>query len=433
MSIAQALAEFFRSKPCDDIASLRAVCSEFNQHIYVDIKNLTFDTIWNCDILKLREFILKTRNSNINLKFLESNVHTFTTFLEHGGFNISQITSFDLSKCTQVSFLSDFIAQLPQNIKTLDLSNQHMGLFVALNIPHIKSLTVSNCQINSKAFMNMVNGMTHLEHLNISSNHVYDLNCMTAFSKLISLTSLNLSNNAICDGSMEVLGPSLKCMKNLKHLDLSTNILDCSSIPYLNELKSLETLEVGDCFIQNQGISLLNIGMLTKLDLSKNVGCTHFGLTQQLKNCTRLQYLDMSACDLHLASTTFTKSMSRFITTLEDLTELRVLKLEGNCLSDEFMGAMTPVFKKLTKLQHLDVSNNNFGSKTDNVMALRHLHDLKSLDFGNNYMTFEYQRLFVDELKDLKSLKKIRFDNIRPSKYLSFSSQIEISNVWSKK
>ena len=339
MSIAQALAEFLRFKPSEDIAALRAVCSEFNQHIYVDIENLTLDAIWNCDLRKLHDFLLRTKSNDINLKCSQYNTSKVSSFFQRGGFAIPQITSFDLSKSTPASIST--INHLPPNIKTLNLSYQHMSFLTAFNIPHIKSLTVSNCQINNKIFMIMVNNMTHLEHLNISSNHVYDLNCMKAFSKLKSLTSLNLSNNAICDGSMEVLGPSLKCMK-LKHLDLSMNVLDCSSIPYLNELKSLETLEISDCYINTEAISLLNIGTLTKLDLSKNAACNHIGLTRLLKNCTRLQYLDLSACDLLRDRSN--QSMSRFITTLTDLTDLRVLKLQGCSLPDEFM---TPVLKKL--------------------------------------------------------------------------------------
>ncbi|WZZ38509.1 hypothetical protein YC2023_034768 [Brassica napus] len=253
------------------------------------------------------------------------------------------------------------------------------------------------------------------------------------------IRSLNLSQSAITGVFDDVEGyKSLKKLENLEILDLSSNGIQRSTLPFLSVVTSLTTLNLRSNFIagpfpvkvvsyhsnilMDSPSELQNLTNLKVLDLSRN--CFN-GSIPDLRNLTKLEVLGLANnfvdgprqiegdyCFLHIYNkyekglvTSTTKIIVLTILMFSKLyhfavvcgmKNLRLLDLRGNNL----VGKLPLCLGSLNKLRVLDLSSNQLtGSIPSTFSGLESLEYLSFLD--NNFTG-------VLSLKPLTNLTKLK-------------------------
>ncbi|XP_034970185.1 toll-like receptor 7 [Zootoca vivipara] len=220
---------------------------------------------------------------------------------------------------------------------------------------------------------------SHGAMLDLSRNNMFFIK-PSDFKDLTFLKCLNLSANAM---SQTLNGTEFKYLSNLKYLDFSNNRIDLLNSNAFKELEKLEVLDLSD-----------------NSYYFKAEGITH--MLGFIGNLINLKTLFMNGNEI---STSTDKGMaSSSLTTLEfRKNRLNVLWQDGN---EEFW----PLFKNLTSLKTLDVSENSLTflplgvfnnlppmlevfilasnkMKSFNWGKLYLLENLKTLDLSNNQLT----------------------------------------------
>ncbi|KAL0672819.1 hypothetical protein Bca4012_000800 [Brassica carinata] len=201
------------------------------------------------------------------------------------------------------------------------------------------------------------------------------------------IRSLNLSQSAITGVFDDVEGyKSLKKLENLEILDLSSNGIQRSTLPFLSVVTSLTTLNLRSNFIAGPFPvkELQNLTNLKVLDLSRN--CFN-GSIPDLRNLTNLEVLGLA--------NNFVDG-PRQIEVVCGMKNLRLLDLRGNNL----VGKLPLCLGSLNKLRVLDLSSNQLtGSIPSTCSSLESLEYLSFLD--NNFTG-------VLSLKPLTNLTKLK-------------------------
>ncbi|XP_013629198.1 receptor-like protein 14 isoform X2 [Brassica napus] len=201
------------------------------------------------------------------------------------------------------------------------------------------------------------------------------------------IRSLNLSQSAITGVFDDVEGyKSLKKLENLEILDLSSNGIQRSTLPFLSVVTSLTTLNLRSNFIAGPFPvkELQNLTNLKVLDLSRN--CFN-GSIPDLRNLTKLEVLGLA--------NNFVDG-PRQIEVVCGMKNLRLLDLRGNNL----VGKLPLCLGSLNKLRVLDLSSNQLtGSIPSTFSGLESLEYLSFLD--NNFTG-------VLSLKPLTNLTKLK-------------------------
>ncbi|KAF2609706.1 hypothetical protein F2Q70_00007540 [Brassica cretica] len=218
------------------------------------------------------------------------------------------------------------------------------------------------------------------------------------------IRSLNLSQSAITGVFDDVEGyKSLKKLENLEILDLSSNGIQRSTLPFLSVVTSLTTLNLRSNFIAGPFPvkELQNLTNLKVLDLSRN--CFN-GSIPDLRNLTNLEVLGLAnnfvdgprqievVCgmkNLRLLDLRGNNLVGKLPLCLGSLNKLRVLDLSSNQLT----GSIPSTFSSLESLEYLSFLDNNFTG----VLSLKPLTNLTKLKLGENS--------FILRLVDLSSNK----------------------------
>ncbi|KAJ0017402.1 hypothetical protein Pint_10203 [Pistacia integerrima] len=213
-----------------------------------------------------------------------------------------------------------------------------------------------------------------------------------------------------------------RCLKQLKILDLSYNYFNDTLLPYLNNLTSLTTLNLGG---NNMGEGLKSVKQaydgfkclkqLKILDLSYN----YF-------NATLLPHLNnlTSLTTLNLGGNNMGEGLKSVKQGLANLTNLKVLNLHRNQINNSLSNLG---LKMLRNLEELDLSDNGMsGSLT--LLGLANLTNLKSLDLSDNQINTSLASLGLQNLKNLEELNMAyngmsgsltSLGNINGNRYLS--------------
>lgn len=210
--------------------------------------------------------------------------------------------------------------------------------FSALSeLPELQELTITGTPLDSPA-LSAIAQLPKLTALTLSGCSISSINELAAATGLI---HLDLSKNMI--GNLS----ALSYMPNLTHVYLSSNALTAASLKPLSALSQLK-----------------------ELDLSHN----SIEAVLPLAQCPGLYVLDLSNNLLSSTLDPVTNLWSQPLLGLEQLTQLRVLYLANNQLTD------VSCLSQLTNLMDLNLSRNQI---TD-ITCLSSLTELCSLDFSDN-------------------------------------------------
>ncbi|CAL9234376.1 unnamed protein product [Arabidopsis halleri] len=273
-----------------------------------------------------------------------------------------------------------------------------------------------DCNLTSRRVIGLSFGQTfsHQPLLNLSLLHPFE-----------ELRSLNLSTwTQVKDGSFngfidDVEGyKSLRKLKYLEILDLSSNAFNNSIFPFLNAVTSLTTLILHDNYVTDLSIKVLsyhsnilmdslselkNLTNLELLDLSRNY---FHGSIRDLKNLTNLEVLGLADNDLD------GPIPIEVVCTMKNLQEL---DLRQNL----FVGQLPLCLGSLKKLRVLDLSSNRLsGNLPSSFSRLESLEYLSLLD--NNFTSL----FSLNPLTNLTKLKVVKLSST------SHKVQVKMESTW---
>jgi Ran GTPase-activating protein (RanGAP) involved in mRNA processing and transport len=225
-----------------------------------------------------------------------------------------------------------------------DIINRYLKNFV-----NIKTLVLSYCKIDSKAFISYV-------HIIIK--------------KCVSLQELHLDNNFLDSECGELLGKSIIGKNNLEILNLSGN-------PLYDGLNSVISILKSNYTVQKLNLYMTKINSSSIIQLSE--------LLNPNKNVCVINYLDISQND-------FTKNEEIFFPLFLSLTlntSIINLYLSNIGLGDKQADLIAELIKKNTTLKVFYIDKNNFDSSSW-MKILRALEHNFSLEFLNISETILY-------------------------------------------
>lgn len=250
-------------------------------------------------------------------------------------------------------------------------------------------------------------------NLNITSTKIIDLsklNLTTLYlsDKLIKnsksdIEVINLSHNLI----NQTFNNNFVKFPNLKHLDLSNNLIDAITIDshkliYLNLSNNLlsqfsfnwcEHVQVLDLSCNQLGESDGDPGSVVESNQTKEEGAEDHSALAQLSKLKSLKQLDLSCNHIthldrqlfrQLSNVTILNLSFNYLQQIQDylfdyLGNLEILNLSNNNISD--IGLFG--FSNLEHLQYLDLSNNQL--HVTSVRSLQGIPDLIGLSVAHNY------------------------------------------------
>ncbi|XWS11006.1 hypothetical protein CRYUN_Cryun38cG0046800 [Craigia yunnanensis] len=357
----------------------------------------------------------------------------------------SRVTSLILPKRDLKGKISSSLARLDQ-LKRLDLSCNHLGYVLPLELSNLKQLEFLDLSYNmlSGTVSKSVSGLISIQWLNISSN-LFNGDLLE-LGRFPDVAVFNLSNNSftgqvcsqICsyakriqvlDLSMNLLVGSLEgldnCSISLQQLHLDYNSLSGYLPDSFYSMLSLQRLSISENNFSGQLSKKLSklsslksliiygnhfsgrlpdvFGNLAQLELL----CAHSNLfsgplPSSLALCSKLHVLDLRnnsfsgpldlnftgmphLFSLYLATNHFAGSLP---TSLSDCRQLQVLNLAKN----EFSGRIPESFANLRSLVFLSLSNNSFIDLSGALSVLQQCKNLTTLILTKNLYREEIPR-----------------------------------------
>ncbi|XP_013635870.1 PREDICTED: LRR receptor-like serine/threonine-protein kinase GSO1 isoform X1 [Brassica oleracea var. oleracea] len=260
-----------------------------------------------------------------------------------------------------------------------------------------------------------------------------NISLLQPFEDIRSL-SLSVEQNGFDGFFDDVEGyKSLRRLRNLEILDLSSNRFNDSIFPFLNGASSLKTIFLHNNLIEGPfpAEELKDWTNLELLDLSRNFlngSMLEFSYLKKLKA-------------LNLSSNDFSSSME--LRELKDLINLELLSLAQNSFSGPIP---VEVFCEMKNLRELDLSENHFVGQLP--LCLGSLKKLRVLDLSSNQFSgnlpssfsslesLEYLSLLNNNFKGILSLNPLA--NLTKLKVLKLSTtsdmlQVESESTWQSK
>ena len=279
------------------------------------------------------------------------------TWLQEDIFSdLTSLTTLDLSH-NQLGSLGRTLLQRTKSLTHLDLSHNRLESLssqVLAQLTDLRTLALAGNRLETIAQL----AFSHcplLVSLRLDQNQLQSLDHQV-FTNLSHLASLDLSRNLLSG-----LPTSMSDLRELTHLDVSTNIIGVLSPRDIQGLNNLTSLNLSSNDISRiDGATFNETPSLTSLDLSKN----------------RLQVLDQS--------------------TLAALGNLTRLNLAENGLND-----LNGLLTMQMKLEHLNISSNKLHwfdyAFVPNSLVVLDIHD-NQIDSVENYYSLRdgFQLEFLD-------------------------------------
>ncbi|CAN4106724.1 unnamed protein product [Withania somnifera] len=262
-----------------------------------------------------------------------------------------------------------------RNLEKLQLDSNYFNstIFSSLkHLPSLKYLDLMNNAIVGKIEMSDINALSNLEFLDLRMNNFESFVTTKGSKRMSSLRNLRLGSSY--SNSTKVI-ESLKSFSSLKGLSFLYSDLTSTAITYaLRNMSTLEYLYLEGSYLNKNFLS--SIGQMTSLKvLNMAFGGNYGTLPNQgwceLRNIQELAFL-MNNFDGTLPSC------------LGNLTSLRWLGLEGNHFTGNI--ASHPFWRRLTSLEYLDISFNQFEVPVSFNQFVNH-SKLTYLNVGYNTLT----------------------------------------------
>ncbi|KAI3760225.1 hypothetical protein L1987_50616 [Smallanthus sonchifolius] len=313
-------------------------------------------------------------------------------FLDEGDYLVSNELSASLAELRHLKYLdlseNDFqgshIPQFIGSLKHLTYLSLSDAFFSGIIPHHFGNLSnLKNLDLSSRSYlqplathdMAWISGLSSLKYLDLSSVRLSGAKNLDMVLYMVpSLKELRLSDCELTNVDLGVIRNSSIIVSNIRHLDLSDNVLK-GQFPHLfQNMTSLRFLDLTSFDLNptwNFANSLSMIPSLSELHLpSCNLEETHLSHVHlNFTALSNIQYLDLS-------ENFFPR---RFPSILTNMTSLRVLDMYGS-----FLNSSVPI---MPNLRELDLSLNHF-EKFKDVGIWRQCH-VRQLSVRNNEILME--------------------------------------------
>ena len=242
--------------------------------------------------------------------------------------------------------------EMKSNSKSFEKKNFQgsSSFFSSWEPKHLKSINLSNCQINSEAFIAKIFDIKNLEALNLSQN------------------MLNFNFNEIANG---------KAKETLKTLEISgCFITSATNLYHLTNFHQLETLDISYNMFSNAPIGF-ELGCSKKSLKKLNINWCHLGYNElrAVSECLNLEDLDVSNNGFGNIPENFNLGASK--------DSLKKLNIKCTYLCYNGLKVIT----ECPNLEYLDVSCNGFSGMTNKFslgVSARSLKKIKAYQCGMN-------------------------------------------------
>ena len=277
------------------------------------------------------------------------------------------------------------------NLKELNLSHINLKNTIGyknLKLTNLNKFNFSSNNIDEQSANEISLFLSHcinLKVLDLSCANLQNSGCIQIFNRLniFSLTTFNISGNSIMTRAADTIAVLLFKNHELEKLDLSCNNLQESGIKHI--------------------LMKINISNLSILNISSNHISNLKYIGDVLTHATKLVELDLSHNTLSAGS------MRYFLYRLKSIfANLVKLKVSGNIISAEVTEALADVLLENTKLQELDLSDNNLhGESVRNIFNGLKISTLIKFNISHNKITHlaaRYIAIFLSRNTKLEEL-----------------------------
>ena len=331
------------------------------------------------------------------------------------------------------------------NVKVLDLSDNNMSEEVASDLADVIKNNVQLeelCFFNNKlqssctVILQALKRNSNLKTLNLNDNNmtgkvVYDLADVIANNTSLEVLCLRGNN---LQSSAGVILQALKGVSNVKILDLSDNNMSKEVVRDLADvIKNNVQLEELCLFNELQSCctvisqALKRNSNLKKLNLNDNnmTGKVVYDLADVIANNTSLEVLCLGGNNLQ-------SSVGVIFQALKGVSNVKVLDLDDNSMSEEVASDLADVIKNNVQLEELRLCNNKLQSSCTVILqALKRNSNLKKLSLNDNNMTGKVVYDLADVIANNTSLEGLYLggNNLQSSVGVILQALKGVSNV----
>ncbi|KAM0928065.1 hypothetical protein ACQ4PT_002251 [Festuca glaucescens] len=249
-----------------------------------------------------------------------------------------------------------------------------------LTLRHLKQLDLSSCNFGGRPIPEFIGGLRSLTHLDLSNSY-FGGRIPPHLGNLSNLISLDLTSTYKQTDFQGVASSlDLAWLSNLQklqylymwHVDLHGAVDWTHAV---NMLPSLVTLELHSCGLQNTMAPPLhsNLTSLESISLDSNSFDSSFGAKNLFWDLPNVRYFSMSSCGI----------TGPIPAAAGNLTSVQSLSLDHNT----FNGAVPSTFKKLNKLQVLELWDNSISGNVEDLLHILPADELQGLYLQNNNLT----------------------------------------------
>ena len=373
----------------------------------------------------LKKLNLKGNNMTGKVVYDLADVITNNTGLEAlllGGNN--------LQSCVDVIFHS---LKKSSNLKILDLNNNSLSEEATNDLADVirsntsleqLSLSNNNLKTSTVVLLEALSEISALKRLDLSSNNMSGAmvnELANVIKNNVSLEVLNLSNNNL-RSAVTVILEALKGITTLKTLNLGGNNMSEDVAEYLADVAEyladvitknihLEELHLFNNNLQESVALVLQvlkgISYLKWLNLNGNnmTGKVVYDLADVITNNTSLEALLLGGNNLQ-------SCVDVIFHSLKKSSNLKILNLDNNSLSEEATNDLADVIRSNTGLEQLSLSNNNVKTSTVVLLeALSEISALKRLDLSSNNISGPMVNELANVIKNNVSLEVLNLSN----------------------
>ncbi|XP_065895431.1 uncharacterized protein [Dysidea avara] len=435
-----------------------------------DIRQLTHLTLSNCSYMEMFSALvalsslehLDVNSSKIPFTAISTTIENNTS-LKH--INISNCSLQDHMFHEIAKAMSTLTELRHLNISGIRIANKAAG-FVAATItrnPAIYHLDLSKCQLQSNGLMKIVKqliNLRQLSYLDVSYNYFTAEaanELASTFTRSFELEHLCLSHCNLCEQSFLSIVKSLASMNAIRHLNLSSNIINSETTIVLSGCiannSNLEYLDLSNCYstvsenyiekvtsslkllssIKHLNISSTNLNDSAVDDLAfainNNTGleCINFSnckvqgngmlkILQKLLQAYTLKCINLQGSTIHTkqvntrSSKNLVTILVRIITNNKSLEHINM----SNCeLSTLEVKSIMKAHSVLSNLIHIKISQNSVNTKAADEIAsvITNNKSLEVLDFSCCDMGGDSMTTVVDTLAQCMHLRVVNLSN----------------------
>ena len=419
-----------------------------------DIKQLTHLTLSNCSYIEM--FSALVALSSLEHLDLNSSKIPFTaisTTIE----NNADLKYINISNCSLEDYMFHEIAKamstLTQlrylNTSGIKIANKSAG-FVAATItrnPAMYHLELSKCQLQSSGLMKIVKHLINLKqlsYLDVSYNYFTTEaanKLASIFNKSIEIEHLCLSHCNLREISFLSIVKSLATMNTVRHLNLSSNIINYQTTIALSDCivnnSNLEYLDLSNCIASENEVNKITASLKLLSSIKHlNISSTTLSdgavknLAFAISNNTGLEYINFSNCEVQ------GNGMLEMLQKLQQTYTLKYINLQGSTIytkqvnrrnSKTMVTVLVRIIINNKSLEYINFSNCGLSAlEVTSIMKSQSvLSNLISINISQNSVNNKTADEIASVINSNKSLEDLDFSSCGMGDYRSMSTVLD--------